>query len=194
MLRLVRVDIQSLPFHALFNSIRPRHFSVDNAPPCTDLCFRIGAWFAFHLVGRAVGSVAKFHVHSSRCFILLTSLRFGSSRAVQLNISYPATSQQKVVEIEDERKLRALYDHRISHEIEGEALGDEFKGYVFRISGGNDKQGFAMKQGVLTASRVRLLFTKGACCFVFEYSIQPVFVLNGAGSDTVVLLKTLLVS
>ena len=82
---------------------------------------------------------------------------------MQLNISYPATSQQKVFEIEDERKLRALYDHRISHEIEGGELGDEFKGYVFRISGGNDKQGFPMKQGVLTASRVRLLFTKGAC-------------------------------
>ena len=82
---------------------------------------------------------------------------------MKLNISFPATAQQKVVEIEDERKLRALYDHRISHEVEGESLGDEFKGYVFRISGGNDKQGFAMKQGVLTASRVRLLFSKGAC-------------------------------
>jgi ribosomal protein S6E (S10) len=82
---------------------------------------------------------------------------------MKLNISFPATAQQKVVEIEDERKLRALYDRRISHEVEGESLGDEFKGYVFRISGGNDKQGFAMKQGVLTASRVRLLFSKGAC-------------------------------
>jgi small subunit ribosomal protein S6e len=86
-------------------------------------------------------------------------------RSSQLNISYPATAQQKVVEIEDERKLRALYDHRISHEVEGDALGDEFKGYVFRISGGNDKQGFPMKQGVLTASRVRLLFSKGMSCY-----------------------------
>lgn len=40
-------------------------------------------------------------------------------------------------------------------------LGEEFKGYVFRISGGNDKQGFCMKQGVLTAGRVRLLFRDG---------------------------------
>jgi len=60
---------------------------------------------------------------------------------------------------------RALYDRRISAEVEGELLGDEFKGYVFRISGGNDKQGFAMKQGVLTASRVRLLFSKGMSCY-----------------------------
>ena len=35
-------------------------------------------------------------------------------------------------------------------EVEADALGDEWKGYVVRISGGNDKQGFPMKQGVLT--------------------------------------------
>merc|ERR1711966_567220 len=37
----------------------------------------------------------------------------------------------------------------------------EFAGYMFRISGGNDKQGFPMRQGVLTNSRVRLLCAKG---------------------------------
>lgn len=37
----------------------------------------------------------------------------------------------------------------------------EFKGYVFRITGGQDKQGFAMKQGVLVPHRVRLLMTPG---------------------------------
>ena len=36
----------------------------------------------------------------------------------------------------------------------------EFKGYIFKIMGGNDKQGFGMKQGVLTASRVFLLMTR----------------------------------
>jgi len=58
-----------------------------------------------------------------------------------------------------------LYDKRISHELEGENIGDEFKGYIFRISGGNDKQGFPMLQGVLTSQRVRLLFSKGMPCF-----------------------------
>merc|ERR1711948_140324 len=38
-------------------------------------------------------------------------------------------------------------------------------GYVFRISGGNDKQGFPMKQGVLCNNRVRLLFKKGMSCY-----------------------------
>ncbi len=35
------------------------------------------------------------------------------------------------------------------------------QGYVFKIVGGQDKQGFAMKQGVLTNGRVRLLMTPG---------------------------------
>merc|ERR1712223_2182366 len=39
------------------------------------------------------------------------------------------------------------------------------KGYVVRITGGNDKQGFPMKQGVLTNGRVRLLLNKGHTCY-----------------------------
>jgi len=80
---------------------------------------------------------------------------------MKLNISYPSTGCQKVVEIDDENKLRAFYDKRISHEVTGDHLGDAFKGYVFKISGGNDKQGFCMKQGVLTSQRVRILFRDG---------------------------------
>merc|ERR1711982_114677 len=38
-------------------------------------------------------------------------------------------------------------------------------GYVVRITGGNDKQGFPMKQGVLTNGRVRLLLSKGHSCY-----------------------------
>ena len=56
---------------------------------------------------------------------------------------------------------RPFYDKRISAEVEGDSLGDEWKGYVFRITGGNDKQGFCLTQGVLTNKRVRLLLSKG---------------------------------
>ena len=55
---------------------------------------------------------------------------------------------------------RAFYDRRMGQEMEGEVLGDEYKGYIFRITGGNDKQGFPMKQGVLVNGRVRLLLKK----------------------------------
>jgi len=70
-----------------------------------------------------------------------------------------------VVEIDDERKLRAFYDKRISHEVDGIHVGENFKGYIFKITGGNDKQGFPMKQGVLTSQRVRLLMAEGHSCY-----------------------------
>jgi len=80
---------------------------------------------------------------------------------MKFNIAFPATGCQKMIDVDDEKKLRHFYDKRISMEVDGDALGDDFRGYVFRISGGNDKQGFAMMQGVLTANRVRLLMRKG---------------------------------
>merc|ERR1712048_478977 len=75
------------------------------------------------------------------------------------------TGLQKIVEIDDDKKLLPFFDKRMSTEVPGDSLGDEFKGYIFRISGGNDKQGFPMKQGVLCNHRVKLLFKKGMSCF-----------------------------
>jgi small subunit ribosomal protein S6e len=48
----------------------------------------------------------------------------------------------------------------MGQEINGEHLGDDYKGYIFRITGGNDKQGFTMKQGILVQGRSRILFRK----------------------------------
>ena len=48
----------------------------------------------------------------------------------------------------------------MAQEVEIDSLGDEWKGYIVKITGGNDKQGFPMKQGVLLASRARLLLKK----------------------------------
>jgi len=83
----------------------------------------------------------------------------------KLNVSYPATGAQKLIEIEDERKVRVFYEKRMGAEVEADSLGDEWKGYVVRIAGGNDKQGFPMKQGILTTGRVRLLFSRGHSCY-----------------------------
>src|SRR3569833_2218158 len=50
-------------------------------------------------------------------------------------------------------------------EVPADSIGDEWKGYVLRITGGNDKQGFPLKQGVLLPTRVRLLLSDGHSCY-----------------------------
>jgi len=84
---------------------------------------------------------------------------------MKFNIAFPTTGAQKFIDIDDEKRLRLIYDKRISQEVNGEDLGEEFTGYVFKITGGNDKQGFPMKQGVLTNTRVRLLLREGLSCY-----------------------------
>eukprot|EP00171_Calliarthron_tuberculosum_P020234 IDg20234t1 len=79
---------------------------------------------------------------------------------MQLNIAHPSSGRQKIIELEDEKKLQHLYDKKLSAEINGELISDDFEGYIFKIAGGQDKEGFAMKQGVLTNNRVRLLMHK----------------------------------
>src|ERR1700722_3948076 len=56
-------------------------------------------------------------------------------------------------------------NHRMGAEVPGDSVGEEFKGYIFKITGGNDKQGFPMKQGVMHPTRVRLLLSEGHSCF-----------------------------
>mmetsp|Transcript_13799 Transcript_13799/g.18011 ORF Transcript_13799/g.18011 Transcript_13799/m.18011 type:complete len:246 (+) Transcript_13799:135-872(+) len=80
---------------------------------------------------------------------------------MKINIACPSSGMQKVMEIDDERRLQNLYDRRMAQEIDGSILGEEFDGYFLRISGGNDKQGFPMRQGVLTNTRVRILCKEG---------------------------------
>jgi len=80
---------------------------------------------------------------------------------MKINIACPSTGGQKVFDIDDEKKLRIFMELRISDEVDASPLGDEFKGYILRITGGNDKDGFPMKQGVLVNHRVRLLLRPG---------------------------------
>lgn len=84
---------------------------------------------------------------------------------MKLNIANPATGAQKKIDIDDENRLRVFNDKRMAEEVLGDELGDEFKGYVFKIMGGNDKQGFPMRQGVLVNRRVKLLLRRGMPCY-----------------------------
>ena len=45
----------------------------------------------------------------------------------KLNISNPATGAQKLIDIEDDKKLRAFMDKRISQEVDASSLGNEWK-------------------------------------------------------------------
>merc|ERR1712017_70296 len=88
-----------------------------------------------------------------------------NSSTMKLNMSCPETGMQKCISIDEDKKLLPFFDKRVSQEVDGDSLGDEFKGYRFRITGGNDKQGFPMMQGVLCPDRVRLLLKKGSKCY-----------------------------
>jgi small subunit ribosomal protein S6e len=79
---------------------------------------------------------------------------------MKLNISYPLNGSQKCIEVDDDKKIAHFMDRHMGTEIEGDFLGDNFKGYLFKITGGNDKDGFPMRQGVKVKGRVRLLLDK----------------------------------
>ncbi len=65
---------------------------------------------------------------------------------MKINVAFPATGCQKLFEINDEHKVRPFYEKRMGQDVDAATLGDEWKGYTLRITGGNDKQGFPMKQ------------------------------------------------
>jgi len=45
-------------------------------------------------------------------------------------------------------------------EIDGKEMGPAYEGYVFKITGGNDEDGFTMKQGIFYNGRKRILFKR----------------------------------
>jgi len=81
---------------------------------------------------------------------------------MRLNISNPKTGLQKMFDLENESCLRIFYDRTISSIIEVSSLGSQWKNWILKITGGQDKEGFPMKQGVITNNRVKLLVTKGS--------------------------------
>ena len=64
--------------------------------------------------------------------------------------------------------MNDLIDKKIGNEVEGNVINEIFEGYVFKITGGFDKDGFAMKNGILTQARKRILLKKGSKNFRFR--------------------------
>lgn len=64
--------------------------------------------------------------------------------------------------------MNELIDKKIGNEIDGSIISDVFDGYTFKITGGYDKDGFAMKNGILTQAKKRILLQKGCSLFRFK--------------------------
>ncbi|MCQ2819496.1 MAG: hypothetical protein MJ252_19715 [archaeon] len=64
--------------------------------------------------------------------------------------------------------MSELIDKKIGQELDGKIISDVFEGYTFKITGGYDKDGFAMKNGVLTQGKRRILLQKGCSMFRFK--------------------------
>lgn len=79
-----------------------------------------------------------------------------------LNISYPQNGTQIKQELKDERLWQKLVDHKLGDEVEGDRFGVGLEGCIFKITGGSDNNGFAMKQGVLTKNKKKLLLAPGS--------------------------------
>jgi len=72
-----------------------------------------------------------------------------------------------VLDIDDDKINRHFNDKRMGTDVDGSVLSNtkmannaispDMKGYTLRITGGNDKQGFTMKQGILVNGRVKIL-------------------------------------
>ena len=72
------------------------------------------------------------------------------------------------MEIQNDEKMNDLIDKKIGDEVDGSVISDLFEGFTFKIMGGFDKDGFAMKNGILTAGRKRILLKKGDSMFRFR--------------------------
>ncbi|KAL0237660.1 hypothetical protein PCE1_001054 [Barthelona sp. PCE] len=76
---------------------------------------------------------------------------------LKLSIANPSTGKQMSMKITDPRKLSQFYGKKLLTDFPGELIDEAYHGYVFRVTGGSDTDGFAMKEGIMTHKRVKLL-------------------------------------
>ena len=81
---------------------------------------------------------------------------------MKINMAYPKNGSLKTIEIIEQRDWAKLIDMRLGQEFDGSLLNPSYAGYIFKISGGSDKDGFGMKQGVMTKNKLKLLLAPGS--------------------------------
>ncbi|KAM0675286.1 40S ribosomal protein S6 [Gurleya vavrai] len=79
---------------------------------------------------------------------------------MKLNIANPARGLQKTITLDKLSEMKFI-DKKIGDVFAGSIISPQFDGFTFRITGGDDQQGFPMKERVNTTKRVRLLLKKG---------------------------------
>lgn len=79
----------------------------------------------------------------------------------RLDLPCPGAMPSRELRVHPRALMRAAFQRSPTHPASLATANlsvpkQEFKGYVFKIMGGQDKQGFPMKQGVLTNGRVQV--------------------------------------
>lgn len=87
-----------------------------------------------------------------------------SSFGMKFIVANRENGLSKAYKIDDEHRWGHVVDLKIGSEFDAEkVLGEAYKGYILRISGGTDENGFPMKNGVLKKGRARLLIPPRTC-------------------------------
>ena len=115
---------------------------------------------------------------------------------MKINIAYPRNGTQISWSIDEDHVWAKLIDKRLAQEFDGELLKPEWKGHIFKITGGSDKNGFAMKHGVLTKTKLKLLLRRGTSGYIekregvaLRKSVRGCIVGQDLGGINLVLLK-----
>jgi len=79
-------------------------------------------------------------------------------------VAFRDNGLHKSYKVDDEHRWGQVIDLKIGSEFDGEkVLGEAYKGYILKITGGTDENGFPMKNGVLRKGRARLLIPPRTC-------------------------------
>ncbi len=115
---------------------------------------------------------------------------------MKINIAYPRNGTQISWAIDEDNVWAKLVDKRLAQEFDGELLKPEWKGHTFKITGGSDKNGFAMKQGVITKTKLKLLLRKGTSGYrerrkgvALRKSVRGCIIGQDLGAINLVLVK-----